>query len=64
MTALKWFKELYNNSYGPVIRVDNEIVSVDTGMQKLTVFENVHLGRVLLLDDVVMLTEKDEFTYH
>ncbi len=64
MTSLKWFRELYNNSYGPVIRVDNEVVSADTGMQKLTVFENVHLGRVLLLDDVVMLTEKDEFTYH
>jgi len=64
MTSVQWFKELQNNSYGPVIKIDREILSVDTGIQKLTVFENADLGRVLLLDDVIMLTEKDEFTYH
>ncbi len=64
MTSVKWFKELENNSYGPLIKIDREIISVDTGIQKLTVFENADLGRVLLLDDVIMLTEKDEFTYH
>jgi spermidine synthase len=64
MSSVKWFKEPDNSSYGPVIRIDREIFSIDTGIQKLTVLENAELGRVLLLDDVVMLTEKDEFTYH
>jgi spermidine synthase len=64
MTSAKWFKELQNNSYGFVIKIDREILTVDTGIQKLTIFENPDLGRVLLLDDVIMLTEKDEFTYH
>ena len=64
MTGDKWYKELQGNSYGPAIRVDEEVVSVHTGFQKLTIFRNAELGRVLLLDDVLMLTEKDEFAYH
>lgn len=64
MVEAKWFKELQGGSYGSMIRIDEEILSVDTGLQKLTVFRNAELGRVLVLDDVVMLTEKDEFTYH
>jgi spermidine synthase len=64
MTSIQWVKELQHNSYGPMIRIDREILSVDTGFQKMTIFENADLGRVLLLDDIIMLTEKDEFTYH
>jgi len=32
--------------------------------QKIDVVESSRLGRVLLLDNMVMLTEKDEFVYH
>ena len=64
MAAEKWYRELQGGSYGPAIRIDDEIISVETGFQKLTIFKNSELGKVLLLDDVVMLTEKDEFTYH
>jgi spermidine synthase len=32
--------------------------------QKIDVLESTRLGRVLLLDNMVMLTEKDEFVYH
>ncbi|RMG68560.1 MAG: polyamine aminopropyltransferase [Calditrichaeota bacterium] len=32
--------------------------------QKIEIVETTHLGKVLLLDDLVMFTEKDEFVYH
>ncbi|GBE06693.1 spermidine synthase [bacterium BMS3Abin10] len=32
--------------------------------QKIMVFENPYFGRMLILDDVVQLTERDEFFYH
>jgi spermidine synthase len=64
MADSKWFKELDGSGFGLRIRVDEELLSVHSGIQKITVFKNADLGRVLLLDDVVMLTEKDEFTYH
>ena len=32
--------------------------------QKIEVIETTHFGRVLLIDDLVMLTERDEFVYH
>ncbi len=32
--------------------------------QKISVIETTHFGRVLLIDDLVMLTERDEFVYH
>lgn len=32
--------------------------------QKIEVIETTHFGRVLLIDDLVMLTERDEFIYH
>ncbi|HFE63132.1 MAG TPA: polyamine aminopropyltransferase [Caldithrix sp.] len=35
-----------------------------SAFQKITVIETVHLGKVLLIDDRVMLTEVDEFVYH
>ncbi len=32
--------------------------------QKIDVIETQHFGKVLLIDDLVMLTERDEFIYH
>lgn len=32
--------------------------------QKIAVVDTLHFGKVLLIDDMVMLTEKDEFIYH
>lgn len=35
-----------------------------SAFQKIGVIETTHFGRVLLIDDLVMLTERDEFVYH
>ena len=60
----RWYTELEQDSYGTTIRVDRSIVKVTTEYQTLEIFENDELGRVMVLDGWIMLTEKDEFTYH
>jgi len=47
-------------SYG----VDNILYSGKSRFQKILVFENPHFGRMLVLDKVVQITERDEFFYH
>jgi len=64
MSEQRWFSELIKGTHGLTIRVDREIVSMQTPFQKLEIFENEALGRVMLLDGLMMLTERDEFTYH
>ena len=40
------------------------LTEVRSPFQKIQVVESSHLGRVLLIDDLIMLTERDEFIYH
>lgn len=46
------------------IRVTEKLHEERSEFQKLAVYETAFFGRVLTLDDVVMLTERDEFVYH
>ena len=46
------------------IRVTEKLHEERSAFQKLVVYETAFFGRVLTLDDVVMLTERDEFVYH
>jgi len=46
------------------IRVRETLHEERSQYQKLTVYDTAFFGRVLTLDDVVMLTERDEFVYH
>lgn len=42
-----------------------EIIASETsGFQRIDIYETAAHGRLMMLDDVVMLTEKDEFLYH
>lgn len=59
-----WFTELQDGSFGFTIRRDRVVVREQTPYQKLEIFENRTLGRVLVLDGAVMLTERDEYIYH
>ncbi len=64
MDQQHWYTELENESYGITIRIDRQIFKADTGIQQIEIFENRDLGRVLVLDGCIMLTEKDEAAYH
>jgi spermidine synthase len=61
-----FFTEWHTASHdaGLTFQVRREILEYRTEFQKLTLFENGFFGKVLLLDDLVMVTERDEFYYH
>ncbi|MBL6974305.1 MAG: polyamine aminopropyltransferase [Deltaproteobacteria bacterium] len=64
MDERDWYTELHGGPFGLTIRRDQVLIRERTPYQQLEIFENEALGRVLLLDDAVMLTERDEFIYH
>lgn len=45
-------------------KVKEYIYSTKSKYQKIDVFESYAMGKVMLLDNMVMVTEKDEFYYH
>jgi spermidine synthase len=44
--------------------VENILYKGKSKFQEIVVFENPHFGRMLILDGIVQLTERDEFFYH
>lgn len=44
--------------------VEKILYKKKSGFQEIMVFENPHFGRMLILDGVVQITERDEFFYH
>lgn len=59
-----WFSEPHTPDVKLSIRVDRQIYSGQSEFQRIDMFESKELGRFLVLDGYVMLTEKDEFIYH
>jgi spermidine synthase len=61
---MSWFYEDYENFAKVGLRVDEVLVEEQTQYQKLVICTNKYFGKILLLDDRVMFSEKDEFIYH
>lgn len=59
-----WFSEPHTPDVKLSIRVDSQLYSGESRFQRIDVFESPELGRFLVLDGYIMLTEKDEFIYH
>jgi spermidine synthase len=59
-----WFTEKHTADVNLSIRVDRQLVSVQSDFQRIDVFESKEFGRFLTMDGYMMLTEKDEFIYH
>ncbi len=59
-----WFSEPHTPDIKLSIRVDRQLLSMESDFQRIDIFESPELGRILVLDGYVMLTEKDEFIYH
>lgn len=64
MSDERWFTELVDGAQGQTFKVERVLAKEQTAYQSLEIFENPTLGRVFLLDDVMMLTERDEANYH
>ncbi|MFH7813014.1 MULTISPECIES: polyamine aminopropyltransferase [Acetobacter] len=61
--AENWIEETLYDNWGQRFRVVRELARVKSPFQDIVVFESDSHGRVLLLDGVVQITERDEFVY-
>jgi spermidine synthase len=60
-----WFNEIYPAVEAQLgFQVTGVLYSGQSEFQKVDVIQTNKFGKVLLLDGLVMLTEKDEFVYH
>ncbi len=59
-----WFTEKQTKDFGITARIKRTYHSEQTEFQQLDMVETAEFGNMLLLDDMVMTTEKDEFVYH
>ncbi len=61
---MKWFRESLYPTYGQTFQVKKVLVHKRTPFQDVLLFESESHGKVLVLDGVVQLTERDEHIYH
>ena len=61
-----WFEEKLSKTTKSTLRIKikNMLWSEKSDFQNIAVFETERLGRMLVLDGIIMLTEFDEFAYH
>lgn len=59
-----WYTEKQTDHFGITVKVKETLHSEQTNFQKLEVVKTEEFGNMLLLDGLVMTTERDEFTYH
>jgi len=60
----EWFAEKLFPHVRQTFEVSKIIFRERTEHQDLVIFENPTFGRVLALDDVIQVTERDEYVYH
>ena len=60
----KWITENYKDIYKMSYKVKKRLYSKKSSFQKIEVYDTDYLGRVLLNDDLLMTSERDEFVYH
>ena len=63
-TNEKWITENYKDVYKMSYKIKERLYSEKSDFQKVEVYDTDHLGRVLLNDDLMMTSERDEFVYH
>lgn len=61
---MKEFKEFHSEDAGIFFKVDKILFNKKSKFQKIFLFENKTFGKILTLDGLLMLAEKDEFFYH
>lgn len=59
-----WFTEQQTANFGITAKVNQTLAALKTDFQELQMLETEEWGNMLVLDDMVMTTEKDEFVYH
>ena len=61
-----WFREKtpFEGGRSLGIRIRQKLVEKRSAFQKIQIYDTASVGRMLVLDDVIQLTEADEFPYH
>lgn len=59
-----WFTENHSPGVRFSIKINRHLVSEKSEFQRIDILESEELGRILVLDGFLMLTEKDEYIYH
>lgn len=59
-----WFTESLHPYIGQKLKIERVICQITTEFQELLIFENKFFGKVLVLDGIIQITERDEFIYH
>jgi spermidine synthase len=61
--ADEWLNETLYPDWGQRFRVVRELARVRSDFQDIVIFESASHGRVMALDGVIQITERDEFVY-
>lgn len=59
-----WYTENHTENARFSIKIDRQLISLQSDFQRIDIFESKEFGRILTLDGYLMVTEKDEFIYH
>lgn len=60
----KWIDETLYKTYKQSFLIEKMLYDKDTKYQHISIFESKSHGKVLMLDGIEQLTEKDEYIYH
>ena len=60
----EWLTDAHHNEFLIGLRIKDRLFHKQSGFQSIEVFQTEGFGRLLTLDGVIMLTERDEFVYH
>jgi len=64
LTEKKWYTETLHNGIRFLLEADEVLFEEQTDHQHLALIRNAAFGKVLMLDEVVQVTSRDEFIYH
>ena len=63
MATDAWLNETLYPDWGQRFRIVRELARVQSEFQDIVIFESASHGRVMVLDGVIQITERDEFVY-
>ncbi len=63
-TIPEWITDPGGEGFAHTYRVDRLLYDGRSAFQRIRVIENTDFGRMLILDEAVQTTERDEFIYH
>ncbi len=59
-----WYTEKHSENVGITLKTSKTLFSGESEYQKLDIIETLEYGKMMVLDGLVMCTERDEFVYH